>query len=339
MMRAALFVLWFVCASVSSRLAAEDTVTVTSASNPSVQTKRRGIILDFFGTELKLRTMLGAEETIPAARIVEVQTTWTPPHETARAARSAGRFDDAIAAFRQAKSAEARPWAVRQISAEQSGCYLDASRIEPAVNEFLAILAADPQTRHFEAIPVAWRAAPDNPALKVRAESWLELRRAPAVSLVGASWLLESTHHAAAVKALDELQAADDPRISGLATIQLWRTKLAAASLDDARRWQSQLERMPTPIQPTGWFVLGELYARLDQPQLAALAYLKIPLLHRALRALAADALLAAGGQLEKMAQPKEAAGLYRELTRDYPGLAATTEAQQRLTTLREAGF
>jgi len=49
---------------------------------------------------------------------------------------------------------------------------------------------------------------------------------------------------------------------------------------------------------------------------------------------MSADALLAAGKQLEKMSQIKEAARLYRELAQDYPELAPTGEAQQRLLKL-----
>src|SRR5262245_60420072 len=114
-------------------LQGQDVVVVTSAANPAVKTDKTGKILEFLGAELKLRTKLGAEETIPAARIAAIETTWTPPHEAARAARAAGRFQDAIAAFREAKNSESRPWAVRQIMAELSGCYLDGGQIENAV--------------------------------------------------------------------------------------------------------------------------------------------------------------------------------------------------------------
>jgi TolA-binding protein len=90
---------------------------------------------------------------------------------------------------------------------------------------------------------------------------------------------------------------------------------------------------MPLESQAAGWFVLGDCLARLNEPQAAALAYLKIPLLFRQQRTMAAEALLAAGKQLEKMGQTKEAARVYREVVRDFPGLAAAKEAQARLPT------
>ncbi len=331
--------LFWCCGAVLAAARGEDVVVVRAAGSPAARARRVGQILEYRGSELKLRTRFGAEETIPAARIVEFETTWTPPHRDARKARREGRWDDALAAFRDALSAEKRPWARRQIMAEASGCSLDAGRIDDAVNAFLAILASDPDTRHFATIPAAWRAAPDDPALEQRAAAWLAIRDSPAATLIGASWLLPTARRGEAIAALEGLARSSDPRIAGLASIQLWRTRLVTASLDDARRWKTQLEKMPPEVQAAGWYLLGELFARLDQPQQASLAYLKVPLLFRAQRAIAADALLAAGLQLEKMAQPKEAAGLYRELVRDFPQLPAAELAQTRLTTLSGAGL
>jgi hypothetical protein len=49
---------------------------------------------------------------------------------------------------------------------------------------------------------------------------------------------------------------------------------------------------------------------------------------------MAAEALLAAGGQLEKMARAGQAAQLYRELARDYAHSPPAAEARQRLERL-----
>jgi len=156
----------------------------------------------------------------------------------------------------------------------------------------------------------------------------------PAARLLGASWLLSTGQRAAATAVLDELAKSSDARIAGLAQVQLWRTKLVTASPAEISRWLAQLEKMPPEIQAAGWYVLGDLFSRQNQPEQAALAYLKVPLLFRQQRALAADALLAAGKQLEKMGQPSQAAGLYRELVRDFAHLPAAREAQSRLDSL-----
>src|SRR5205823_5518275 len=190
------------------------------------------------------RSALGTEETTPAARVVEIQTRWTATHEAGRAARSEGRFDDAIAALRQAKRDESRPWAVRQIMADLVGCYLDAGRIDSAGDEFLGILASDPATRHFDVIPLAWRGIAIDSPVESRASAWLAARNSPPAMLLGASWLL-ATRRAEAAAMLEQIASSSDRRLADLATIQLWRTKLVTATSADARHWQTQLEKMP----------------------------------------------------------------------------------------------
>lgn len=300
---------------------AEDLVIIASASDPALRLKKPGQILDYTGEELTLRNSLGTTERIPARRVLEVKTVWPAGYEAARVARLNGDLDNAIAAFQQAKRAESRPWARRQISADLAGAYLEADRVVAAVDEFLPIAAADPATPHWNVVPIASRPPPSNAALESRAAQWLADDRAEAARLLGASWLLAGGKRAAAIAALEALASSSDSRIAALASIQLWRTKVVTAKPADAVRWQAHLTTLPSETQATGWFVLGEVFARHDQPEAAALAYLRVPLLFREQRLLSADALLAAGRQLEKMGRANEAAGLYREVERDFAHL------------------
>ena len=238
---------------------AQDTVITSSATDPAARIKKQGLILEYTGSELKLRTALGKDETIPAARVVEIQTTWTPSHQTGAAERVAGNLDEAITAYRQAKREESRPWAVRRIMAELAGTYLEAGRIDNAGDEFLGVVASDPATQHYDIIPIAWRAAPPDGPLEARAGKWLEAKQFSAARLLGASWLLAGPQRTAAIAALEELTKNEDPRVAGLAISQLWRTKLVTAKPADAALWQGQLERMPPEIQAAGWFILGEV--------------------------------------------------------------------------------
>jgi tetratricopeptide (TPR) repeat protein len=325
-----LAVLFFV--GLAPLTSAEDTVILSSASDPALRIKKTGQILDHTGTELKLRGSLGRDESIPAARIVEVQTSWTAAHTAARDNRAAGKLDDAIASFRQAKRDERRPFALRQIMAELSGTYLELDRIDAAGDEWLAILASDPTTQHFDVAPVAWKAAEVSGAAENRAAAWLAARDVPVARVLGASRLLAGRYRPQAIAALDELVRDADPRVSGLAQIQSWRTKLVSATPAETARWQLQLEAMPSSVQAAGWYVLGDILSRQEQPEAAALAYLKVPLLFGKQRAMAADALLAAGRQLEKMGQSKEASRLFRELAEDYRHLPAGEEATRKLS-------
>ena len=310
---------------------AEDVVIASSVSDEAARVERSGQILDYTGESLKLRTPLGRDEVIPAARIIEVRTTWTEGHLAGRAAREKGDLDEAIEAFREAKLQERRPWAVRQIMAELCGTYLEAERIESAGDEFLAIVASDPATMHFAIMPIAWRPAPPSASLERRAAEWLAKGQPPAARVLGASWLLGGPRRIEATAALDELVKSTDDRVAALAAIQLWRTKLVTAKPADVNAWQEQLQKMPPEVQAAGWFVLGEHSSRLDQPEQAALAYLKAPVLYREQRALAADALLAAGTQLGKMGRDEQAQGLYREIVRDFGHLTAADQARSRL--------
>src|SRR4026207_903677 len=74
--------------ALSGALLAEDTVTYSTAVDPAARLKKSGTILEFMGTELRLRGTLGTDETIPAARVVEIQTQWTAAHQAGRTARS-----------------------------------------------------------------------------------------------------------------------------------------------------------------------------------------------------------------------------------------------------------
>ena len=310
---------------------AQDVVIVSSPTDPAAQIKKQGQILDYTGIQLTLRTPLGRDELIPAGRVVEIQTTWSEPHQAGDAAREAGNLDEAIAAYRQAKRVETRPWAVRRIMAELVGCYAETGRLDSAGDEFLAIASSDPATPHFNVVPIAWRSSLPDAALETRAVAWLAAKQMPAAVVLGASWLLAGPRRGEAVAALEGLRGSSDSRVAALANIQLWRLRLVTATPEEARRWQAQLEAMPPEVQASGWFILGDVLARQQQADRAALAYLKVPLLFRSQRAMAADALLAAGRQLEKLGQTNQAASLYREIARDFPHLPVATEAKTQL--------
>ena len=62
----------------------------------------------------------------------------------------------------------------------------------------------------------------------------------------------------------------------------------------------------------------------------AALAYLRIPILHPKHRRLSAQALLGAANQLEKLGQASEAQGLYREILVDYADDPSAVQSRQK---------
>lgn len=311
---------------------AEDTVTFLAGKDAKTRTNRTGEIVEYTGETLQIKASSGRTENIPAERVIDIRTQWIPTHERGDALRAEGKLEEAIAAYKQAKRDEPRAWVRRKIMAALVACYAETSRFDLAGDEWLAIVASDPTTLHYDVVPIAWQALPPDAALQARAAAWLN-SKAPPAQILGASWLLGGAQRSEATAALDGLVTSKtvDPRVRSLAQIQLWRTKLVSAKLDEVQRWQGTVEQMPREVRAGGYFVVGEALARLDQPEGAALALLRIPLVYNQQRGMAADALLAAAKQQEKLGHREEAAGLYREVVSGYSRTLAAGEAKAKL--------
>jgi tetratricopeptide (TPR) repeat protein len=333
-MRGALLVMVLLSLAVSPphACAAEDTVTVLSAKDAKTRATRTGEVVEYTGESLQLKSLSGRIETIPAARVADVKTAWTPAHVRGDVLRAEGKLEEAITSYKQAKREEPRAWARRQIMAQLTACYAESGHLDVAGDEWLAIVASDQQTPHYAVIPIAWRPFAPDAAVETRAAAWLQ-SKTPTAQLLGASWLLTGPLRSEAVAVLDAVAAdkTQDPRIRSLAQIQLWRTKLVTAKLDDAQRWQVALEQMPAEIRASGYFVVAEALTRWKQPEEAALAYLRIPLVHNEQRLMAADALVAAGNLHEQLGRGEQAAGLYREVLSGYSRTPAAEVARAKL--------
>jgi tetratricopeptide (TPR) repeat protein len=312
---------------------AEDTVTLLAGKDAKTRTNRIGEIVEYTGETLQLKSSSGRVENFPTARIIDIRTQWIPAHERGDSLRAEGKLEEALTAYKQAKRDEPRAWVRRRIMASLVGCYAELGRFDFAGDEWLAIVSSDPSTQHYDVIPVAWQSLPPDAALQARAAAWLN-SKAPPAQVLGASWLLGGSQRRGAIEMLDGLVTSKivDPRIRALAQIQLWRTKLVSTKPEEVQRWQAAVEQMPAEVRAGGYFVVGEGLARLDQPERAALAFLRIPLVHNQQRTMAADALLAAAKLLqEKLGRSEEAVGLYREVLSGYSRTLAAGEAKAKL--------
>lgn len=315
---------------------AEDAVVILSGKDARTKATRVGQIVEYTGEALQLKSASGRVETIPAARVVEVRTEWSASHQRGSALRNEGKLEEAVTAFKQAKREELRTWARRQIMADLVSCYAETGRWDIAGDEWLAIAASDPQTLHFQVLPVCWRPFPPGATVESRAASWLKAKL-PIAEVLGASWLLMGPQRAEATAALERIAAnkLEDPRIRSLAQVQLWRTKLVTAKASDVQGWQSSLEQMPESVRASGYFVLGEVLARLNQPEQGALAFLRIPVVYSEQRTMAADALVAAARLHEQLGRGEQAATLYREVLSGYSRTPAAEEAKARLEKIK----
>lgn len=313
---------------------ADDTVIFSSPKEPGARLQKTGTILDFTGKELILKSPTGREESLPAERVLEVQTDWPLGLKIGEQRLSERKLDAAITALRDAKRQESRAWVLRRIMARLVACYAETGRFDLAGDEFISIAGSDPETPHFEVIPLAWRTRAPEAPLETRAQAWLRNENSPVAQLLGASWLLPTGHRAAASGALEKLTSTAPPRVALLAETQLWRTKIVTAREGDLANWKQQLERLSWESRATAWFILGDGLSRIKQHDDAALAYLHTPLEYPSCRWLAADALLAAGKELQAGEHTRQAARLYREVVADHAGHPAATEAGARLTAL-----
>jgi len=150
--------------------------------------------------------------------------------------------------------------------------------------------------------------------------------------------LLTGPARGEAVEKLRQLVSSPDRRIAQLASAQLWRTAVASADSRQLDSWAETIELMPEGLRAGPLYVLGMAQLQNKQWECAALSLLRVAIVYRQDRSLAAQSLLEAARGLEQASQSAEAARLYHELLREYPEQArAAAEAQSRLEELRQS--
>lgn len=317
----------------ASNLFAADVVFVRNSKPGQPPVQRQGEIVDLAGNQLQFRGPSGQVEAIPLEQITDWRTSWSATKEQADALYLEKKYAEAAATYLRAREEESRVWARRQIIMRLIECHSATGNTAAAAEDFLILIASDPDSTAWDIAPLAWRSVDDANAL-ARSAQWIRDTRNPARQLFGASWLLAGPQRNEAITVLQSLAGGTNKRIATLAVIQLWRTRIITSPPEEPASWLAGLERLPAETRPLGYFCVGEAFAKHNQPEKAALAYLRIPILYPRTRPLAAEALLAAAAQLEKMQRREQAAGLYREVLTDYAALPAATTARQRLEQL-----
>jgi tetratricopeptide (TPR) repeat protein len=231
-----------------------------------------------------------------------------------------------VEAYRAAQKAESRRWVAHRMTPQLMHCLELQGRFDLAGEAFLHLVAQDPETPYFAAVPLAWRSSTADAAVYARAKTWLENEREPIALLLGASWLLSGPERPRAIGVLTTLSTHSDRRIARLAAAQLWRTKLVSASSADVTRWQVQVANMPETLRGGPMLVLGDALQRQRRTDDAALAYLQASLRYSDRELLAAEGLLAAARLLENARREGDAQRLYRELQAKHSAFAHVNE-------------
>jgi hypothetical protein len=288
---------------------------------------------------LLLKTATGREQSIPAERVERIDTTYSVEHQAADALFAKREFRQALDQYRVALAAtrEPRDWVRRRILAQIVWCQRSLGQPDQAGEYFLILLSRDPTTPDFHCIPLTWTDAPPPAAVVPKAQGWLSDAKNPAAELMGASLLVATDQRAAAFDHLKRLAADADGRIAWLAQAQQWRAQAATATPAQLRSWSEATSAHDSALAAGAHFLVGTALAR-SEPEAAALALLKLPILHPREYHLSAAALLLAGECLQKVGRGSQAAGLYRELVGQYATAPQAGEAQRRLESLASNG-
>ncbi len=309
--------------------AAAQDVIVSRAPEDETLITRRGTILEWRGAEVVMESTGGARR-IPNARVVEYQTTWQSSYETARRLMDQRQLLEAVPVLARALDDEPRAWARHVIRADWIRCLSLAGQDPLAAQQFVELIAEDSQTRYMSVIPLSWGTVTHDPNFLNQAQRWLAASH-PAVSLLGASWLLSSPHRPQALQVLEDLSRDIDPQIAHLASAQLWRAQVTTADARQLNRWLAQIDRMPTTIRPGPRQIAAEALLRQGQAEDALLELMKTIILSKEHYRLCLTALEQSETILTNQGNVRGSEGLRREIVRDFPGTSAAHSAQLRL--------
>ncbi len=292
------------------------------------ETRVAGDVIDYKGKQLEIRVE-GQVRTLSAEQVRRIETRKQPAHVEGDKFFAAHDFSQARNAYQKARLAEPRAWVQRMLLAQLVWCDAHLGQFETAGERFLTLMGDDAETPYFDALPLAWVPRPATAALESRALAWLAAEP-PVAQLLGASHLLMTRHRTAALDKLQTLRLHKDPRLAGPANAQLWRAEIATASSAKVAQWQEELNKVPEPLRAGGYYVVGAALARQQQPENAALALLRVPVLYPQERNLAARCLADAAELLEGLGRADEAARLRRELVTKYAETPDAAEAKAR---------
>ena len=301
---------------------------VVLKSDDGKMTKRNGIIVDWKGNELSLKTRTRTRQ-IDAQRILDINTNWPAELLTARKLMQQGKFRQALPELKRASENESRPWVLQIISAERVQCLDATDQTDEALLEFLRLYKQDSQTRFFELIPLPWLLAKPYPAEARFGRKLLESKNA-LLALISSSLMLVGSHRDEARQRLEQLATDSDSRIAQLATTQLWRDEWLQANDQTLQRWSRQITSLPAGLRAGPLVVLAQAYDRTGDPDSAMINFMKLPILHPEKKSLSALALFRSSEILQDRGQKKLAASLRQELLRNYPTSQFAERARQK---------
>lgn len=296
-------------------------------------------ILNFTHSKVKVKLLpSGSVRTYPSSQIIKVHTPQTEPHQQGLKELQAGEFEKAIASFSDALNIENRSWVRREILALMIKAALSQGDTLKAALRFQMMVENEPNSRHFELIPLDWTIQEKSTPAHNSARRWLT-DKDEVKQLIGASILLtDPNYQAQAEAALRSLATSPNTNIQQLARTQLWRLRLRAGNLShmELKRWERNLSQVPQHLKAGPYFLLGTGYAMLERHGQATASFLWIPLAYDSNPNLSALANLKAADSLLALGQTANAHRLYQETIVRYPHSTSRSIAEQMIEQLHK---
>jgi hypothetical protein len=314
-------IVWLLAAS---NVGAGDEVRVLRGHDDTVHVVT-GTIADWDRDILTLNTG-NQSRTFPATTVLDIQTELDASHKRGRQHLERGQWPQAVDSLSLAFQRERRGWVRQRVMRDLALAYKLSGDIPHSAATALSLYREYPRTNQFDALPLSWTNTPASASIRQGATVWVEDAR-PESQLLGASWLLTGERRSTSIALLQRLSNESEPWVAQLATAQLWRIELATVQAEQCARWERIVGHMSPGMRAGPLFLLGQAWQRAGDDSRAAIAWMKIPVLHPDETDLAVDALLRAAGRMDVT----ERESAYQEIIKRYPFHPQASVAQQEL--------
>jgi len=285
---------------------------------------------------VRVRHESGVETFYPRDEVVRVERQGPPEFVGAEKLRKAGRLDEALATHGRLIADKNDPCLTGDAWLGILKCYQMTGQTEKAIRAYVAMLEANPRTRHFGHAPlITERFQGDDRAMtflgdvtdRVREGFVAEVSRVLACTVLGVKG-----HYEEAEKGFGMLLASSDQRVVDLVRIR-WAQLLVSQGrwLDALSALKRDVAEFAPALQPEAQYWLGVCYFKQREHRRAAAALLRVPMMCSEAEELAPECTLLAAQAFEQLDQKARAAAAYRELQEACKGTRAGLEAAKRL--------
>jgi tetratricopeptide (TPR) repeat protein len=286
-----------------------------AAKGKIVKAEEKGIRVEYSGA----RVVYHRRE-----EVIEVQIENDPVLAEFNALRKKGDTVKAEDALRRAIAAQRIGWLAERYRVELMESQLADGRLAQAIATYLDIMRANPDSNRYARMPLPVYGHEENQAaLRVLEKAAAGTAQAPPLltrTLMGGLLAAEGRPKDAETY-LSMVRAAGEAQAPYLA--QILTAEIAIAQKKYREAWEGlekAVRAMPEELLPRADFVLGVAYANGGEPQQAAVAFLRAPLMFQnESPAIQSECLYQGALCCDKAGLREQAAGLRRDLAQRFP--------------------